>query len=51
MGRSQLNAATENTQIDSTPAGAAAKPSQSHPTPEPGDTQTFAVFAVITNFW
>lgn len=48
MGRSQLNAVTENTLNDSTPAGAAAKLSQPHPPHEQGETQMFlAVFAVI----
>lgn len=48
VGRSQLNAATENSLIDSTLTGTAAKPSQPHPTPEPGETQTFlAAFPVI----
>lgn len=37
VGRSQLNAATENTGNDSTPAGAAAKPLQPHPLPEQGE--------------
>lgn len=46
VGRSQLNAATKNNLIDSTPAAAAVRPSQPQPIPEPGETSTFlAVFA------